>query len=272
MTSLVVDPTDSNTVYVGTYVGVFKTTDGGDDWTAMNVGLAPPLQATGVSLLMIDPQHPGTIYASSDSRHGLFKSTDGAATWITINSGLPLNGGLPPLITALAMDSEDPSVLYAGTYVGSAAVFMTKDGGLTWTAASPDFGSSDGKCCAWISALAADPRRSGAVYAAISTTSGGAIWGTTDAGATWRNLFTSSSSVTALAIHPRDPSRIYAATTDGIMASPDAGATWRPISGAPTLIGLLEFDPQEPAILYAAGASGLFAIDVGRKSPRSPLP
>src|SRR5579864_5871715 len=102
----------------------------------MNVGLAPPLQATEVNVLIVDPQHPGTIYAASPGRHGLFKSTDGATTWNTINSGLPMSSGSPALITAIAMDPQDTSILYAGTYVGSSAVFKSKDGGLTWTAST----------------------------------------------------------------------------------------------------------------------------------------
>ena len=267
--ALAVDPTDSNTIYVGTDVGVFKSIDGGNNWTTMNVGLAPPGQITEVNLLMIDPQHPNTVYAASLNRRGLFKSTDGAATWSTINSGLTLNGRpLPLLISALAMDSEDTSVLYAGTPLESSPVLKSKDGGLTWTALSPDLDSVAGKCCAWVSALAVDSKASGNVYAAIVTTSsGGAIWGTMDAGATWRNLFASSSvSVTALAIDPRDSSRIYAATTNGIMTSDDAGLNWRQIRGTPALISFLGFDPQNPAALYAAGAGGLFALDVGQES------
>ena len=264
--ALAVDPADSNIVYAGTDVGVAKTVDGGNNWTAMNVGLAPPLQVTEVNLLIIDPQHSRTIYSASPGRHGLFKSTDGAATWSTINSGLPLNGGSPALITALAIDSEDSSILYAGTWIGSSAVFKSNDGGLTWTASSLDFGYA--ACCAWISALAVDPRGSAAVYAAISTnSSGGAVWATTDAGATWLRLFTSeSASITALAIDPRDSARIYAATTVGIIATDDAGVNWRQIHGTPTLISFLGFDPQNPSVLYAAGASGLFALDVRQES------
>jgi photosystem II stability/assembly factor-like uncharacterized protein len=266
--ALAVDPTDSNTIYVGTDGGVFKSVDGGDDWTKMSLGLAPPLEATGVSLLAIDPQHLGTIYAASPDRHGLLKSADGAATWSTINSGLPLNGGFPALITALAIDSEDTSILYAGTYVGSSVVFKSEDGGLTWTASSPDFASSAAKCCAWIAALAVDPGRSGAVYTAISTnSSGGSIWRTTDAGATWQSLLASSSaSVTALAIDPLDSARIYAATTVGIIATDNAGVNWKQIHGTPTLISFLGFDPQNPSALYAAGASGLFALDARQES------
>lgn len=237
----------------------------------MNVGLAPPGQATYVNLLIIDPQRPGTIYAACIGRGGLFKTTDGGATWSTINSGLPLNAGFPPRITALAMDSEDTSVLYAGTsVVGSSVIFRTQDGGLTWTAFSADFGSVAQTCCSWISALAVDPRKPGAVYAALSTTSsGGAIWRTMDSGAIWQNVFASSSAnVTALGIDPQYSSRIYAGSTDGVIESDDAGVRWRQIPGSPTLISFLGLDGQHPGTLYAAGADGLFAIEAGRQVVR----
>src|SRR5437879_6238708 len=35
---LVIDPQNPSTLYAGTDVGVFKTTDGGDNWTAINPG------------------------------------------------------------------------------------------------------------------------------------------------------------------------------------------------------------------------------------------
>ena len=266
--ALAVDPTDANIVYAGTDIGVFKSVDSGKTWTAVNAGLAPPQQATGVSLLIIDPQHADTIYATSPDRRGLFKSTDGAANWSMIKSGLPLADSSPALITSLVIDSEDTSILYAGTYVGSSVVFKSKDGGLTWTASSQDFTPIAAKCCTWIAALAVDPGRSGTTYTAISTnSSGGSIWRTVDAGATWQNLFTSSSaSVTALAIDPRNSARIYAATTDGIIATDSAGVDWKQIHGTPTLISFLGFDPDNPSVLYAAGASGLFALDVRQES------
>jgi photosystem II stability/assembly factor-like uncharacterized protein len=274
--SLAVDPTDSNRVYAGTDVGVFKSVDGGNSWTAMNAGLAPYHEATDVNLLIIDPQHPNTIYAASPGRGSLFKSTDGAASWGAINSGLPLNGGYPAQIT-LAMDSEDTDILYAGTYIGSSAVFKSNDGGLTWTALSLEFDTVPGTYGSiQISSLAVDPQASGTVYAAVSTfsvstnSSSGAIWRTVDAGATWQRLFApSTASITALAVDPLDSTRIYAATTNGIITSVDAGLSWGQIPGSPDFINSLVFDASQPSTLYAAGPDGLFAVEAGKHSIRN---
>jgi len=275
--ALAVDPTDSNRVYAGTDVGVFESVDGGNSWTAMNAGLAPYHEVTDVNLLIIDPQHPNTIYAASPGRGGLFKSTDGAASWGAINSGLPLNGGYPAQITALAMDSEDTDILCAGTYIGSSAVFKSNDGGLTWTALSLEFDTVPGTYGSiQISSLAVDPQASGTVYAAVSTfsvstnSSSGAIWRTVDAGATWQRLFASSTaSITALAVDPLDSTRIYAATTNGIITSVDSGVSWGQIPGSPDFINSLVFDASQPSTLYAAGPDGLFAVEPGKHSIRN---
>ncbi len=63
---------------------MFKTTDGGGSWSAVNTGLP----ATVVSRLAVDATtSPSTVYASTD--HGVFKTTDGGASWSPANTGLP---------------------------------------------------------------------------------------------------------------------------------------------------------------------------------------
>ncbi len=104
---VIVDPTDTNTVYVAALGnthkpqqerGVYKTTDGGKSWE--RVLFVDTL--TGCSDLTIDPQHPGTLYAamwqitfntwqlnSGGPGSGIFKTTDGGRTWNRLSNGLP---------------------------------------------------------------------------------------------------------------------------------------------------------------------------------------
>jgi photosystem II stability/assembly factor-like uncharacterized protein len=59
---ILIDPTDSNTVYVGTEGGgVFMSTDGGDHWTPINDGLTNQT----VYAMAMDPQDPHTLYAGT---------------------------------------------------------------------------------------------------------------------------------------------------------------------------------------------------------------
>ena len=58
---LAIDPQTSATLYAGTWGGVFKSTDGGGNWSAVNAGLTD----FGVYALAIDPQTPTTLYAGT---------------------------------------------------------------------------------------------------------------------------------------------------------------------------------------------------------------
>ena len=89
--ALAIDPQTPDTVYVGTNYGMYKSTNGGATWSAINNGLTADSQ---IRSLAIDPQTPSTIYAGGVTFEFLkplgevYKSTNGGADWIAINSGL----------------------------------------------------------------------------------------------------------------------------------------------------------------------------------------
>jgi hypothetical protein len=61
VSALAIDPGTPTTLYAGTDVGVFKSTTGGDSWTAVNEGLTNSF----VLALAIDPITPTTLYAGT---------------------------------------------------------------------------------------------------------------------------------------------------------------------------------------------------------------
>jgi hypothetical protein len=128
--SLTIDPTTPTTVYAGTWNGgVFKTTDGGAHWTAMNTGLTSGDAECYVRALAVDPAQPATVYAGTV--WGVFRTTDGGSHWTKVNTGLtcPSSDDLCE-VTAFTMESA-AKTLYAGLrYFG---VFKTSLGGTTWT-------------------------------------------------------------------------------------------------------------------------------------------
>src|SRR5262245_22656829 len=73
--TIAVDASDPRTLYAGTLTppgvasdGIFKSTDGGQTWTAINEGLVDPVTAIApldVAALSIDPGHPGTLLAGT---------------------------------------------------------------------------------------------------------------------------------------------------------------------------------------------------------------
>jgi len=102
------------TVYAGTNAGVFKSTNGGGSWSAVNTGLT---NYTSVRVVAIDPQTPATLYSVTQTS-GVFKSTNGGGSWNAINTDLPTLD-----VRALAIDPQTPARLYAGTFGSGVFVF-----------------------------------------------------------------------------------------------------------------------------------------------------
>ena len=67
--ALAIDPTNTFALYTGTRGGVFKSTDMGANWVAINNGLTN----TRALVLALDPTNTSTIYAGTDGGGG-FKS------------------------------------------------------------------------------------------------------------------------------------------------------------------------------------------------------
>lgn len=90
--------------------------------------------------MAIDPLNPDTLYAGTTDYYsprgvvpflGLFKSTDGGNSWFAINNGLSDLFGNASIITAVAIDPDDPNILYSGT--SRRGVFRSADGGPSWS-------------------------------------------------------------------------------------------------------------------------------------------
>jgi len=114
--ALIIDPTMPSTLYAGTplsgsypgHSGVFKSTDAGGSWSAVNSGLG----STNLLALGIDGETPSTLYAGTYDA-GVFKSTDAGGSWTAVNTGLATLS-----VNVLAIDPITPSRVYAGTSGG----------------------------------------------------------------------------------------------------------------------------------------------------------
>ena len=206
--AIAVDPV-SATLYVGTPTGVFRSINGGQNWTEATNGFPPP-GSRGVSALATDPVSPFTLYAGLST--GLFKSTNGSQSWSKIHDG--------PAGT-IVVDPANHLTIYcatAGHFVGTAPalapepeaasavdnVFKSLDGGATWTAANGGISTLS------VSALAIDPSAPSTVFAGTSagvfrSLNGGESWLPLNDGLT--DLY-----VLSLAVDPNAPSTLYAGT------------------------------------------------------------
>ena len=117
---LVIDTT-SGTLYVVTFDGVFKSTDNGENWRAINNGLI----GKGFSKIIIDPLIPTTLYLCSYG-DSLFKSTNGGENWYVIDTEIEIGG-----VANLVINPLLPNILYTTT--NGSGVYKSIDGGENWT-------------------------------------------------------------------------------------------------------------------------------------------
>jgi Peptidase family C25 len=256
--ALAINPQNPATIYLGTADGLFKSSDGGGNWSDSGQGL----YYRNVNALAIDPSNPNILYAGlngSSSAPSLFRSIDGGTNWTAIKNGLVDSCGCPE-ITALAVDPRNPAVVYVGTLLG---LYKSINRGDSWSEA--------GLVDIAINALVIDPRDSATLYAGVS----GGIYKSTDGAASWMPVGLSGIYVTSLAIDPANPRILYAGQGSSnptsnpisIYKSVDSGATWTP-SGNGILccavVSALAIDPRAPATIYAGTNIGVFkSVDAG---------
>ena len=182
---------------------MFRTTDGGDNWTAINGGLT----SLEVYAIAVDPTSAGTVYAATVG-DGIFKSTTGGAAWSTVNTGLT-----SLYVVSLAIDAANPGTVYAGTGNG---VFKTTNGGANWASSSSGIGF------ATMRALAIDPTSPSTVYAGGI----GVVYKTTNGGTSWSLVHiglesvehTVTPGINELVVDPSSPSTVYVtADTGGVL-------------------------------------------------------
>jgi photosystem II stability/assembly factor-like uncharacterized protein len=275
--SLATDPQILGTIYAGTSVGIFSSTDGGARWNAVKSRLTSDSYGRLViPALAIDPQNSAIVYAATSSA-GIFKTTDAGATWTIVNSDLKAT--TPADVTVLRIDPQNPGTMYAMTDEG---IFKTLDAGATWIGVnaglplSPVFDIASNKVPT-LSALEIAPQGPSTIYAVdaccqeiFKSTDDGASWNTTLArGADGIVLKGARLSARSLAIDTHDPPTVYAAgwytqsgpgpmPGNGLFKSTDAGGHWIWIgTGLPnSLMASVAVDPLNPEVVYAGTAVG----------------
>ena len=241
--ALAIDPQTPTTLYAGTSgAGVFKSSNGGQSWSAINAGLGDPF----VNALAIDPQTPTTLYAGTSG--GVLKSSNGGQSWSAVNTGLGLFD-----VQALAIDPQTPTTLYAGT--SGAGVFKSSNGGQSWSAINAGLGDP------FVSVLAIDPQTPTTLYARAS----GGIFKSSNGGQSWSaiNAGLDNRFVSALAIDPQTPTTLYAGTDSLVLKSSNGGQSWSAINAGlgNRFVFTLAINPLTPTTLYAGTDDGVFDIE-----------
>ena len=208
-------PIRSETIYLATTVGVFRTTDGGRSWDEQMAGMK---EVHIVVTLAMDPKDPRVLYAGTTG--GAYRSSDGAASWQKVNRGLipeeMLDASLALGVNTLVVDPADSNIVYAGTTNG---LFKTMTRADSWTRIGQSLPDQ------FISSLVIHPTQHTTLY--IGGRAG--VQKSMDGGQTWQamNAGLATLNIRTLVMSPSEPQLLYAGTNgSGLYRSTDGAAAW----------------------------------------------
>ncbi|MGZ5005890.1 MAG: WD40/YVTN/BNR-like repeat-containing protein, partial [Chthoniobacterales bacterium] len=117
-----------NSTWNGENGGIFKSTDGGKNWTRLTSGLpAGIVQAN----LAIAPSAPQILFAAARTKHDskLFRSEDGGENWtVATDDKRPASGIGGGDLPVVRIDPKNPRIVYSASVV----CWKSTDGGKTW--------------------------------------------------------------------------------------------------------------------------------------------
>ena len=284
-------PGDPNTVYVATGSGgIFKTTNGGVDWTP----IFDRQNTISVGDIALEPGNPDVIWVGTGESNvrnsvsfgdGVYKSTDGGKTWKHL--GLKDTNTISKII----INPKNPDIAYVAA-VGHAwgqneerGVFMTTDGGKTWQKTlyiDNQHGASD---------LEIDPVNPNILYAGMwrferkpwTFTSGserGGVFRSIDGGRTWNKLEKGLPKMIGrigLSVSNSNPNVVYAileAKEGTLYRSDDKGENFRQVYKNQNIVGrgfyytTVKVDPTDENKVYAVASPLFKSLDGGRNFSR----
>lgn len=284
---VVIDPSNSNIVWVGTGEnnhqrelgygdGVYKSMDGGKSWK--NMGLK---NSEHIGTIVIDPKNSDIVYVAAEGSawgpggdRGLYKTTDGGKTWKKILE-ISENTGVNNII----MDPRDANVLYASSEQRRRHVF-TKIGGGPETAIykSTNAGESWDKLKSGLPTvdmggigLAISPVNPDYVFAIIEAAGDASgFYRSTNRGASWQKMSDHSAQgqyYNEIYCDPKDVDKIYSAETVS-QVSEDGGKTWHPVGNTNRHVDdhAIWIDPSDTRHLFIGGDGGIYeSFDGGKE-------
>jgi photosystem II stability/assembly factor-like uncharacterized protein len=264
---IVIDPIDTNTLYVGSACGgVFISQNGGTTWTSHS----DQFPSLSIADIAVNPHNTDTIYAATGDGYGyengaifwgglytagVMRSTDGGNTWDT--TGLSYLQSNKDIIQKLLIHPDRPNELLAATRNG---IFRTVNAGNTWTLVETGH----------VYSMAFRPDLPETVYAVTNTN----LRVSYDAGATWSTLFPGISAInnrSSLAVSPDAPSNIWVLdANENLKLSTNAGVSFTTLT-SPDIVAsfygyydrVLAVSPTDANYIVACGMEMAKSINGG---------
>lgn len=293
--AVTIDPSNHKNVWVGTGEswtrnsvsignGVYKSTDGGENWT--NVGLK---DSEHIARILIDPKDSNTVYAcatghlwNDNDERGVYKTTDGGTTWKKVLAGANGSTGCAMLATS----PQEPKTLYASMWdfrrqgwtfrsggPGS-GLFKSTDGGDHWTEIAPSNSQGLPEKPYGRIALAVAPSKPNVVYAMIESKQS-ALYRSDDAGKNWKKLDASQFMVwrpfyfANLIVDPKNENKLFKVDLV-LLVSVDGGHSFSSTANTHGDNHTVWINPNNTNQIYAGDDGGFWSsVDGGTRWARA---
>ncbi|RPJ85743.1 MAG: hypothetical protein EHM18_09590, partial [Acidobacteria bacterium] len=240
------DSLDDKRIYAATEKGLLISTDGGAAWPGGGNG------SSGNPIRSLDVLKDGSLLVIWQDR--IYRSTDRGTSW---RAGVALDSQIRSFIPS----QSQPEVFYA---FHPDSVLKSTNSGQDWKTVNRGLRSYsvDGIACA--------PSDPNTIYflSCLESSSQCDLFASQDGGLHSSRLSNPAghSGWQAIAVHPKEPGRVYFASPLGISISSDGGKTWRMTktnSKADDFRGGLLVDPVHPNRVYVSFGSGIERSDDG---------
>ena len=245
--------------------GVFRSDDGGDSWRISSAGM----RAADVMAVSVAPSAAGSVLAST-AGGGMFRTHTGGSVWSESRAGLSAFR-----VTSLRHDPADADRVYAGTInpflAGDGSLFQSADGGRSWKPLFTQLSVFD---------VAVHPTDGRSVWVGTPTER---FFGTPgllrsrDGGMTFEEVWggrgeLGSLDVTAIAIDPGDPRRVYAIVRNPFsfpaayqfVWTENDGERWFGAGYTATPLTTVAVDPGDRRRILLGAVTGVFlSVDGG---------
>lgn len=250
---LIINPTNPQILIAATSAGIWRTTDGGTNWT----------QVSSINAYDVEfkPTNPNIVYAGGGATAttvSFYRSTNGGTSFTAISNGIPTTGCTRLAIDVTAADTNYVYVLRSNTTYGFGGLYRSVAGGTVFTVMSttPDLianscaGTTAGNGQGWYDlALGVSPLNKDEVMVG-----GVNHWRSVNGGSTWTNIGCwNSTGLNPSYVHA-DVHEIQYSSTGTIYTCNDGGiykfngTTWTDLS-----------NPRNIAQQYRIGLSGTTA-------------